>query len=318
MTCLIMGATGFVGRHLRAIMPRETTRWGTRRPVAAARASGPGPWVACDANDEASLRKALEGVDSVAYLVHGMGSGGDYEAREAEAARLLARMAEAQGVGRIVYLGGVCPEGHPSHHLQSRARTGRLLASGRVPVVELRASMIVGPGSDSWHLVRDLSYRLPVMVLPRWLRSRSAPVAIWDVVEALKAALEGAGEAGIYSLPGPHILSSEEILRQVADCGGLKTRALRVPMPAPGLSKWWIRGVTGAPWPIVRELVEGLIQDLEPEHPPFWDQMEGYAPMDLKTAVVRTLAEERRRVSPLADAWEHFVARQFTTRGVVP
>ena len=142
----------------------------------------------------ASCARALDGCGAALYLVHGIGEGPDrhYQGRERAAASTFAQAAAQAGVGRIVYLGGVAPpRGHGgSEHLRSRLDVGEALRAGRVQTIELRASMIVGFGSLSWLIVRDLAARLPVMVLPRWLKSRTQPVAIDDVVIALVRALD--------------------------------------------------------------------------------------------------------------------------------
>jgi uncharacterized protein YbjT (DUF2867 family) len=133
----------------------------------------------------------MQGCDAAYYLVHEMGSGSDYREREAAAARIFAHAAADAGLRRIIYLGGVAPgTGPASEHLRSRERVGEILAAGEVPVLELRASMIIGYGSLSFLIVRDLAARLPFMVLPRWLDSKTEPVAIDDVLVALVREIE--------------------------------------------------------------------------------------------------------------------------------
>src|SRR5690606_4808554 len=147
----------------------------------------------------------------------------DYPEREARAAEAFARAAEWAGLSRMIYLGGMAPEGEPSRHLASRLRTGAVLRGSRVPTVELRASMIVGAGSASWRICRDLALRLPAMILPRWLASRTQPVAIADVVAALVAALElDVSHAADYDLPGPEILTIREVLERTARLAGMR------------------------------------------------------------------------------------------------
>ena len=136
-----------------------------------------------------TIGPALSGVEAAVYLIHGMQAGADYDVREAEAAKAFREAAAEAGLRRIVYLGGVAPEGVPSKHLWSRIRTGEILREGPVSAIELRAGMVIGHGSLSWQIVRDLAARLPVMILPRWLRSRSQPIAIDDVVFAIRTGL---------------------------------------------------------------------------------------------------------------------------------
>jgi len=126
-------------------------------------------WIEGDVADEATCKRALSGCSAALYLVHSMSEGTGYERRDIWAATRFSRAAAAVGVKRVVFLGGMLPKGRPARHLRSRIEVGNLLRAGPVPTIELRASMIVGYGSLSWLLVRDLAARLPVMVLPRWL-----------------------------------------------------------------------------------------------------------------------------------------------------
>ena len=151
-------------------------------------------------------RAALDGCEGAYFLVHGMGSDeeGDFEERERQAALSFRAASARQGLDRIIYLGGIAPQGRPSKHLRSRLKTGELLRAGSVPCVELRASMIIGQGSESWRMLRDLTARLPVMMLPRWLESRTQPIAIEDVVYALVESMRMPLEASVaLPLPGP-------------------------------------------------------------------------------------------------------------------
>ncbi|WP_242371451.1 NAD(P)H-binding protein [Anaeromyxobacter sp. SG26] len=269
---LVTGATGFVGRALvpallaSGIAVRATTR---SRPVDRT----PGvEWVRADVMRPADLPAVLRGVRAAYFLVHGMGSGReDYVEAERRSAAAFAREAEHAGVGRIVYLGGVAPRGRPSRHLASRLAVGEILRAGRVPALELRASMIVGPGSASWRIVRDLAMRLPVMVLPAWARSRSCPIAVEDVVRALVAALDvPLPESAWYDLPGPEVLSVREILERVAALRGRALPAIDAPLPHPRISALWLKLVSDAPWEVVRELVQGLSHDLLPRDDRYW------------------------------------------------
>src|SRR5690606_3580916 len=172
-------------------------------------------WVRCDVRSPASLVPAFEGIACVYYLVHGMGEAGhDFAAVDRASAEAVARVAADSGVERIVYLGGVEPRGAASEHLASRLEVGRILRAGKVEAVELRASMIVGNGSASWQILRDLAVRLPFMLLPRWLESASCPIALADVVTALLDArripLPG-GESAWFDIPGPEVLRARDM-----------------------------------------------------------------------------------------------------------
>ncbi len=206
---LVTGATGFIGRALVPALVRE------QFPVrAASRHTRPHvdeqgvEWLECDLLRPETLGPALAGIDCAYYLVHSMGAHEDFRERDRRAARAFVAAADEAKIERIVYLGGVAPQGRPSEHLASRLEVGEILRSGRVPALELRASMVIGAGSASWQIVRDLAMRLPAMVLPAWLRSRTRPVALDDVVRALIDAAEMpiTGSAG-YDLPGADGLS---------------------------------------------------------------------------------------------------------------
>lgn len=270
----MLGATGFVGRALvpALLAEHERVRAGSRRPA-------PPParpdleWVTCDVTRPAMLPPALEGIDCVYYLVHSMGSRGERDFRSAEraAARELARAAADAGVRRIVYLGGVAPAGTCSPHLASRLEVGEILRAGRVPTIELRASMIIGAGSASFQIVRDLALRLPFMILPRWLASRSRPVALADVVQALLDARRIRVETSAsFDIPGPEMLSARDLLMRVAALDGRRIPSLDVPVLTPRLSAMWLALVTSADYRLARELVLGLTSDLLARDERFW------------------------------------------------
>ena len=177
-----------------------------------------------------------------------MGEGADFERREIDEAWRFAEAAARDGCKRIVYLGGVAPAGPPSPHLRSRLAVGETLRRGPRPTIELRASMIIGQRSRSWLFVRDLAARLPVMVLPAWLRSRTQPVAIDDVVAALVGALDVAlPESASFDLPGPDVMTGRQILDETARQLNLEPPlAIEVPVLTPGLSSKWV-GSSRAP-----------------------------------------------------------------------
>lgn len=293
---LLTGATGFIGRHLHPALRKAgyEVRCLTRRPEEARRLWPEKDWIAGDVGDPGSLGRALEGCAVAYYLVHGMGNlGPGWVEREVLTARTFAAAAARAGLERLVYLGGVAPSGPPSEHLRARLETGEVLRAGAVPCLELRAGMIVGAGSASWTIVRDLAARLPAMVLPAWLMHRSEPVAVDDVVAALVAATGmPLQRSEVWDLPGPEALSGKEILRRVAAVMGRRPVLLRVPFVSPSLSSHWIRLVTRADYRLAAELVEGLTSDLLAARPGFWAAAGLPAPMGLEEAARRALAEE--------------------------
>ena len=271
---LLTGATGFVGRAVRPAL--AAAGWHVRcltRNLARARAHDPSlDWIAGDVGDARSCARALEGCQAALYLVHGIGEGADYHGHEVAAARTFCQAAGATGVERIVYLGGIAPAGAGSEHLRSRLDVGEALRGGPVRTIELRASMIVGHGSLSWLIVRDLTARLPFMVLPQWLKSRTQPVAISDVVIALVRALDlPLAASASFDLPGPRALSGKEILEETASVMRLHhPRMIEVPLLSPRLSSLWVRFVTRAKWSVAREVVVGLTEDLLARDDQFW------------------------------------------------
>jgi uncharacterized protein YbjT (DUF2867 family) len=294
MTTLVLGATGFVGRALTAALvdAGDTVRAASRRPDRGAPAGA--ERVRCDARAPETLGPALEGVDLVYYLVHSMGEGrADFRRIERRSAESVSRAAAAAGVRRIVYLGGVEPSGRRSEHLASRLEVGAILRAGRVPTLELRAAMIVGNGSTSWQILRDLALRLPFMVLPRWLESRSCPIALPDVVQALLDArrVPLAGSQW-FDIPGPDVLSAREMLEIVADLEQRSIPSVRVPVLTPGLSALWLRLVSRANYDVARELVLGLRGDLLPRDRRYWE-LTGHPPAwSFREAARRALETE--------------------------
>lgn len=316
---LLTGATGFVGRSVRPALLRAGWQVrGLSRDVRRARDRWPEvEWVRGDVGDPAVCARALAGCDAALYLVHAMGEGADFRRREVEAARTFAAAAAAvPSMRRIVYLGGVAPRGRGSEHLQSRLEVGEALRAGRVSTIELRASMIVGHGSLSWLIVRDLAARLPVMVLPRWLRSRTEPVAIDDVVVALVRALEleQAGSAW-FDIPGPDVLTGKQILEQTARVMGLRQpRSLDVPLLTPHLSSLWVRFVTRADWSVARNIVVGLTHDLLAQSDRFWTLIDHRARLPFAEAARRALEAEEREGVPVRGPWG-LVERMLAAHG---
>ena len=299
---LITGATGFVGKHLVAALQAagQPLRCASRDPVAAARRRPDLDWVHLDIQDEASLRSAMAGARAAVYLVHLMADGAGYADRERAAALAFAQAAEQAGLERIVYLGGVAPQGKASPHLKSRLDTGALLRAGAVPTLELLAGMIIGEGSESWKICRDLAVRLPFMLLPHWLQSRSQPIGIHDMVVALQAALDLPNPRSlVFDVPGPEELSAEDILLRAARLRGLAPTSLRIPLLSPTLSSLWLKLVSGADYAVAHELVQGLTHDLLPTQASIWTQLPEHRLQSFDAAVLQAMAEESAPPLPI-------------------
>ncbi|HEX7527632.1 MAG TPA: NAD(P)H-binding protein, partial [Thermoanaerobaculia bacterium] len=201
---LLTGATGYVGGRLLAELERRgvALRCFLRRPESLRGRAAPSTELAAgDALDAQAVARALGAVDAAYYLIHSMG-GEDFAARDREAARIFGTAAREAGVKRIIYLGGLGENvGGLSEHLQSRQETGAILRESGVPLVEFRASIVLGSGSLSFEMIRALVERLPVMICPRWVAVEAQPIAVEDVIAYLAAALDlPAGTERVYEI----------------------------------------------------------------------------------------------------------------------
>jgi uncharacterized protein YbjT (DUF2867 family) len=267
MRALVTGATGFVGGRLAAALAEhgaEVRCLVRDRRRAEHLAEAGHDLHEGDVLDERSLRGAGRGVSTAYYLVHSMGRGSDREGfaeRERRAATNFARMARDEGVERIVYLGGLGDE--RSEHLRSRAATAETLAEHGPPLTYFRAAMVIGAGSESYRTVRYLVERLPAMIAPAWLRNRTQPIAIEDVLEYLVQAADRPDAAGReVQIGGPDVLTYSEVLDLMADVLG-KRRRPKVPFPllSPRLSSLWIGLVTPVDAGVARPLIESLASE---------------------------------------------------------
>lgn len=265
---LVTGATGYVGTRLAPLLlERGYQVRGAGRSVERIRQR---PWaehpalepVAMDAFDRDSLLRACEGCEAVYYLIHSMEpSQRDFSRADRQAAENMAWAAKKAGLERIIYLGGL-GEDMPelSKHLRSRAEVARILSAGSVPVTTLNAAMIMGSGSASFEILRYLVERLPAMVTPRWVHTKSQPISIRDVLDYLVGCLDNAATTGqSFDIGGPDVLTYREIMDIYAEEAGLPKRlVLPVPVLTPRLSSYWIHLVTPIHASLARPLAEGL------------------------------------------------------------
>jgi len=263
MEILVAGATGYVGSKL---VPKLASAGHQVRVMARNRShvssfQAAATFVEADALRPASLPAALEGIDVAYYLIHSMGSDEPgFEGRDRLAAHNFATAAKMAGVGRIIYLGGLASQAaEMSVHLKSRQETGSVLRDFGPPVTEFRAGIIVGSGSVSFEMVRSLTERLPVMICPRWVVTRTQPIAIGDVLEYLVAALNVPASIGtIIEIGGATVETYRSMMLLYARARKLRRWLLRVPILTPKLSSYWLRLVTPVPAAIARSLIEGL------------------------------------------------------------
>ncbi len=262
---LVTGATGYVGGRLVPELVRagHDVRVMVRDPrKAQAHAwSGDVEVVQGDAAEPAQVRAAMEGVDVLYYLLHSIGTGDDFGSTERHMAETFAEEAKRAGVSRIVYLGGMIPEGEElSPHLRSRKEVGDVLLASGVPTAVLQAGVIIGSGSASFEMLRYLTERLPVMVTPKWVHTRIQPIAVRDVLRYLVGCAELSDDVNRrFDIGGPEVLTYFDMMQRYAAVAGLpKRRVLPVPVLSPSLSSHWVGLITPVPAGLARPLVESL------------------------------------------------------------
>lgn len=309
---LVTGATGYIGGRL---VPRLLeTGYRVRCLVRdAARLQGR-PWhgavdvVVGDVLQADSLEPAMQEVHAAYYLVHSMGGGFDFHQRDLKAAGNFAAAAGAAGIERIIYLGGLAEDSPDlSAHLRSRQQTGDALRSAGVPVTEFRAGVIVGSGSLSFEMIRYLTERVPAMICPRWVYTRTQPIGIRDVLEYLTAALEVPESSGqVIEIGGSDIVTYGDMMMTYADVRGLKRMMVPVPVLTPRLSSYWVNLVTPINAAIARPLIEGLRDESVVGDPIARQVFPGIQPVGYRTAVERALA--RLEASDVETTWTDALA----------
>lgn len=295
MKIAVAGATGYIGGRLvpRLLQEGHEVVCVARNP----RKLDGRPWRSevevryGDVQDSESLEAALAGCEVAFYLVHSMGGKSDFVAADREAARTFAAAAAANHLKRIVYLGGLgASRDQLSTHLSSRHETGAVLASGTVPVTELRAAVIIGSGSVSFEMLRYLTEVLPVMVTPKWVWTRCQPIAIRDVLAYLVAVLDDDQASHVYEVGGPDVVSYREMMQVYAEEAGLPKRLLiPVPVLTPRLSSHWIGLVTPVPAGVAKPLVDSLRNEVVVHDTTALAKF-GVQPIPFRQAVVLALA----------------------------
>jgi uncharacterized protein YbjT (DUF2867 family) len=260
MRVLVTGATGFVGSRLVpalldaghdvTVLVRDASRYDAPPEVRV---------VEGDLLERGSLDPALD-VDAAYYLVHSMRSGADFEERDRQAARNFADAASEHGVERVIYLGGLGEDrDRLSEHLRSRREVEHILGEGDYALTTLRAAILIGAGSASFDMIKQLASRLPVMVTPRWVETKCQPIYVGDAIAYLVGVLDVPETAGeTYEIGGPDVLTYREILMRVGRQRGRAPTIVPVPILSPKLSSLWIGLVTDVPAPVARPLIEGL------------------------------------------------------------
>ena len=265
---LVTGASGYVGGRLVRDLQGDGKK--VRVLVRDAKKIRGQSWansvevIEGNASNSQDLDRALAGVHTAYYLLHSINVATDFGDIESAMAKGFAESAQRQNVQQIIYLGGIANDENRSRHLTSRMNTGTQLASTSVPVLELRAGIIIGSGSASFEMLRHLTHRLPIMTTPKWVSNRTQPIAIRDVLYYLRSAANLAKPVNrICDIGGPEVVTYAEMMQKFAGISGLRKRKIiQVPVLTPKLSSLWIGFVTPVPTSLARPLVESLISEV--------------------------------------------------------
>ena len=263
---LVTGSTGFIGKKL--LEKLDETGFKVK---AMSRSKYPDTenttYVQADAFDADSLAAATEGVETAFYLLHSMEGSkkewAEFANREKQQAQNFLKAATQSGVKRIIYLGGLVNESlHLSKHMRSRHDVGKILASGSIPVTELRASVIVGAEGGSYAMLRYLVERLPLMVCPKWVKSQTQPIAVDNVVDYLIGVMKNSETSGkILEIGGPEVMTYEQLMRLYSYILNRNLTVIQIPFLTPRLSSYWIDLVTPVKASLARPLVDSLVHD---------------------------------------------------------
>lgn len=270
---LVTGATGYIASRLipRLLDSGYRVRCLARDPL---RIQGRS-WfnqvdiIQADVTTPESLVHAFDGVDTAYYLIHNMSAGHGYTKIELDGARAFASAAEAAGVEHIIYLGGLAdPEQHIAPHMRSRIETGKVLREGKVPVTEFRAGVITGSGSISFEMIRFMTELFPIVPGPLWMKNRSQPIAVQNVIDYLFAALTNPnGRGGVFEIGGPDITVYGDLMLRYANARGLKRKLFLLPGIPVSLMAFGVGLMTPVPYPIAYALIGGLSADSFVKHP---------------------------------------------------
>jgi uncharacterized protein YbjT (DUF2867 family) len=266
---LVTGVTGYVGGRL--VPELLAAGWRVRALSRHPESLRDRAWhhdievVKGNAGDLESMVTALDGVDVAYYLVHALGTGSRFAATDRRTALVFGQAARQAGVGRIIYLGGLYPEGEDlSPHLSSRREVGEILLASGVPTTVLQAAVILGSGSASFEMLRYITERLPIMVTPRWVNTRIQPIAIRDVLRYLVGSAEMPSDVSrAFDIGGPDVLTYRDMMQGYAAVAGLPRRVIwPINVLTPRLSSHWVGLVTPVPNSIARPLVESLVHEV--------------------------------------------------------
>ncbi|WP_045046338.1 DUF2867 domain-containing protein [Rouxiella chamberiensis] len=296
---VVLGASGYIGQHLVPLLRQQgyqVTAAARRRDWLVAQKW---PGVRCcfaDVYHNASLRDAFADADILIYLVHAMSDDDELFEKERQAAQNTLLALKDSSIQQVIYLGAMQPEKPSSTHLQARKLTGTLFRMGSIPVTELRASMVIGPGSAAFEVMRDMIYNLPVLTPPSWVRKHASPIALNDLLYYLAGLVEHPAEQHrIFEAAGPEYLSYRQLMERFIALSGKRRWLVPVPLPTQLLTLAFLNLLTSVPSPLVKSLIQGLRQDL----PANSDALRQLLPRPLTTideAINHTLATEAQQV----------------------
>lgn len=298
---LVLGASGYIGQHLvRALSARGYPVLAAARHIDRLQKLAL-PGVTCrsvDLNQPQDLPALLTGIDTLYYLVHGMGEGGDFIAHERRVATYVRDALRQSSVRQVIFLSSLqAPAQEQSDHLRARQITGDLLRESGVPVTELRAGIIVGAGSAAFEVMRDMVYNLPVLTPPRWVRSRTTPVALENLLVDLVELLNHPSDAHrVFEAAGPEVLSYQQQFIRFMAVSGKHRPLIPIPLPTRWISVWFLNVITSVPPTIAKALIQGLKHDLIADD----RALRALIPQTLipfDQAVRRTLKEEEQLVN---------------------
>ncbi|VVS94502.1 SDR family oxidoreductase [Desulfoluna spongiiphila] len=294
---LLTGATGYVGGRLLRVLEGEgfRVRCLARRAAFLKHRTAEGTEVVKgDVFDVASLDQALEGVHTALYLIHSMGATGGFEEMDRKAAKNFVGASQRAGVRKIIYLGGLGEGPNLSAHLRSRQEVGRIFRRSSVPTLEFRASIVIGSGSLSFELVRALTERLPVMLLPRWVKVMAQPIGIEDLIRYLTESVTlPLPESRIVEVGGSEPLSYQDLMEAYARERDLSRLMIPVPILTPGVSSLWLGLVTPVYARVGKKLIEG-VKNQTVVHDPSARELFSVEPMSAREAIRRALMNEER------------------------
>lgn len=315
MYILLTGANGYIGRRLkRALLQSPDVR--LRLMVRNVQSIDPHTYAECDVVegstfDDAALEQALAGIDIAYYLIHSLAAGHDYRRKDRESAERFRDAAIRCGVKRIIYLGGLGEKTAASEHLLSRIETGEVLSArpDAIQTLSVRAGVIIGSGSASFEIIRNLVQKLPIMITPRWVETAAQPIGVDDVITYLVQSATLAITGNITIDIGADAMTYRELMLRTAYVMGLKRRIIAVPVMTPTISSYWLVLFTPVPYAVARELIEGLSSPVLVTNDNARNLFD-FTPMRYETAVRRALdeIETRQVVSRWSDSggeiWE--------------